>query len=225
LAASSSACRTQPPRTAAHRIEKIAEYRDAVVIRQAEPSDHPVRADDRCSPAIADDAQLGKRRIELRIGAFSRGCVPKLLTGFCVPHHSARAPTFVLSHWRSPATIPQHCPLRLFRQQICGRQLADKPGVREPDSSVGQRSSYGSRDNIDGQTPPTFAGQRAQVATTVTIPRALAGLALAGLAVLFIWLTLRVDLVIFGGVLFGISLRRAAEALSRLQGCRSAGLC
>ena len=50
----------------------------------------------------------------------------------------------------------------------------------------------------------------------VTIPRALAYLALLGLAVLFLWLTLRVDLVIFGGVLFAISLRRAAEALSRL---------
>ena len=49
----------------------------------------------------------------------------------------------------------------------------------------------------------------------MTIPRALAYLALVGLAVLFLWLTLRVDLVIFGGVLFAISLRRAAEALSR----------
>ena len=47
------------------------------------------------------------------------------------------------------------------------------------------------------------------------MPRALAYLALVGLAVLFLWLTLRVDLVIFGGVLFAISLRRAAEALSR----------
>lgn len=50
----------------------------------------------------------------------------------------------------------------------------------------------------------------------VTIPRALAYLALVGLAVLFLWLTLRVDLMIFGGVLLAISLRRAAEALSRL---------
>ena len=49
----------------------------------------------------------------------------------------------------------------------------------------------------------------------MTIPCALAYLALVGLAVLFLWLTLRVDLVIFGGVLFAISLRRAAEALSR----------
>jgi predicted PurR-regulated permease PerM len=51
---------------------------------------------------------------------------------------------------------------------------------------------------------------------TVTIPRALAYLALVGLAVLFLWLTLRIDLVIFAGVLFGICLRRAAEALSRV---------
>jgi predicted PurR-regulated permease PerM len=50
----------------------------------------------------------------------------------------------------------------------------------------------------------------------VTIPRALAYLALVGLAVLFLWLTLRVDLVIFGGVLFAIALRRAAEAVSRV---------
>jgi predicted PurR-regulated permease PerM len=52
----------------------------------------------------------------------------------------------------------------------------------------------------------------------VTIPRALAYLALVGLAVLFLWLTLRVDLVIFGGVLFAISLRRTAEAFGRLTG-------
>jgi len=38
---------------------------------------------------------------------------------------------------------------------------------------------------------------------------------LVGLTVLFLWLTLQVDLVIFAGVLFAISLRRAAEALSR----------
>ncbi|MBV9200838.1 MAG: AI-2E family transporter, partial [Alphaproteobacteria bacterium] len=50
----------------------------------------------------------------------------------------------------------------------------------------------------------------------VTISRALAYLGLVGLVILFLWLTLRVDLVIFGGVLFAISLRRAAETLSRL---------
>lgn len=49
----------------------------------------------------------------------------------------------------------------------------------------------------------------------VTIPRALAYMTLVGLTVLFLWLTLQVDLVIFAGVLFAISLRRAAEALSR----------
>src|SRR5689334_12438145 len=57
---------------------------------------------------------------------------------------------------------------------------------------------------------------RVNMQAGVTIPRALAYLALVGLAVLFLWLTLRVDLVIFGGVLLAISLRRAAEALSRL---------
>ena len=50
----------------------------------------------------------------------------------------------------------------------------------------------------------------------VTIPRALAYLTLVGLAVLFLWLTIRVDLVIFAGVLFGICLRRTAAALRRL---------
>lgn len=52
----------------------------------------------------------------------------------------------------------------------------------------------------------------------VSIPRALAYLALAGVAVLLLWLTIKVDLVIFAGVLFGICLRRAAEGLSRLVG-------
>ena len=50
----------------------------------------------------------------------------------------------------------------------------------------------------------------------VTIPRALAYITLIGLGVLFLWLTIRVDLVIFAGVLFGICLRRTAQALSRL---------
>jgi len=40
---------------------------------------------------------------------------------------------------------------------------------------------------------------------------------LVGLAVLFLWLTIRVDLVIFAGVLFGICLHRTAEALRRLS--------
>jgi hypothetical protein len=67
----------------------------------------------------------------------------------------------------------------------------------------------------EGQ-PRTFRVGLQRLQAGVTIPRALAYLALVGLAVLFLWLTLRVDLVIFGGVLFAISLRRAAEALSRL---------
>lgn len=54
----------------------------------------------------------------------------------------------------------------------------------------------------------------------VTVSRTLAYLALTGLAILLLWLTLKVDLVIFAGVLFGICLRRAAEGLSRLAGLR-----
>lgn len=50
----------------------------------------------------------------------------------------------------------------------------------------------------------------------VTTPRALAYTALLGIAVLFLWLTLRVDLVIFAGVLFAITLRRTADRLSRV---------
>jgi predicted PurR-regulated permease PerM len=49
-----------------------------------------------------------------------------------------------------------------------------------------------------------------------TIPPALIYMSLIGLVVLFLWLTLKIDLVIFAGVLFGICLRRAAEALRRL---------
>src|SRR5262249_6217831 len=58
--------------------------------------------------------------------------------------------------------------------------------------------------------------QRWQAA--VTIPRVLPYMPLPAPAVLFLWLTLKVDLVIFAGVLFGICLRRTAEALSRLTG-------
>jgi predicted PurR-regulated permease PerM len=71
--------------------------------------------------------------------------------------------------------------------------------------------------------PPSVAPAGRQVSqgvpswqAAVTIPRALAYMTLVGLAVLFLWLTIRVDLVIFAGVLFGICLRRTAEALRRL---------
>ena len=66
---------------------------------------------------------------------------------------------------------------------------------------------------------PIARPQRHQVEkwqAAVTIPRALAYMALVGLAVLFFWLTIKVDLVIFAGVVFGICLRRVAEALNRL---------
>ena len=57
-----------------------------------------------------------------------------------------------------------------------------------------------------------------RLGAAATIPRALGYMTFIGLAVLFVWLTLRVDLIIFAGVLFAISLRRAAEALARLIG-------
>lgn len=75
-------------------------------------------------------------------------------------------------------------------------------------------SSPGSNSAETQSRPFRVRMQRLQAG--VTIPRALAYLALVGLAVLFLWLTLRVDLVIFGGVLFAIALRRAAEAVSRV---------
>jgi predicted PurR-regulated permease PerM len=68
--------------------------------------------------------------------------------------------------------------------------------------------------SIQTTRPARHEVQRWQAA--VTIPRALAYMTLAALAVLFLWLTLKVDLAIFAGVLFGICLRRTAEALSRL---------
>jgi predicted PurR-regulated permease PerM len=49
----------------------------------------------------------------------------------------------------------------------------------------------------------------------VSIRRALAYMTLVGLGVLFLWLTLQVDLVIFSGVLLAICLRRAADGSSR----------
>ena len=72
------------------------------------------------------------------------------------------------------------------------------------------------RYSVPNARPLRHQVQRWQAA--VTIPRALAYMCLVALAVLFLWLTLRVDLVIFGGVLFGICLRCVAEALSRHVG-------
>jgi predicted PurR-regulated permease PerM len=62
--------------------------------------------------------------------------------------------------------------------------------------------------------PPHHDVQLLQAA--VTVPRALAYMTLVGLAVLFLWLTLRVDLVIFAGVLLAVCLRRAAVCASGL---------
>lgn len=67
------------------------------------------------------------------------------------------------------------------------------------------------RSLMDCTTPLSaeVAPQRSQAA--VTIPRALAYMTLVGLNVLFLWLTLRVDLVIFAGVLLAVCLRQAAN--------------
>ncbi|HZT88664.1 MAG TPA: AI-2E family transporter [Stellaceae bacterium] len=54
--------------------------------------------------------------------------------------------------------------------------------------------------------------------TRFPISRTLVHLAVLALAVLFVWLTLPVDLVIFAGVILAICLRRAAEGLCRLTG-------
>lgn len=62
------------------------------------------------------------------------------------------------------------------------------------------------------------AAARRSAAAGVTIPRALAYLAVTALAVLFLWLTLKVVLVIFAGVLLAVSLRRTADHMSRLVG-------
>jgi predicted PurR-regulated permease PerM len=61
------------------------------------------------------------------------------------------------------------------------------------------------------------AGVQRSAAGT-TIPRALAYITVTALAVLFLWLTLKVVLVIFAGVLLAVSLRRTADHLSRLVG-------
>lgn len=63
---------------------------------------------------------------------------------------------------------------------------------------------------------PSGAGASAQGAAAVV--RALGYMTLVALAILFLWLTLRVDLVIFAGVLLAIWLRRVADIVSRPTG-------
>lgn len=72
-------------------------------------------------------------------------------------------------------------------------------------------------------TGPALPRARAETAgreapPTLTIARALVAMILVALAVLFLWLTIQVDLVIFAGVLLAICLRRVAERLGRLTG-------
>ncbi len=56
----------------------------------------------------------------------------------------------------------------------------------------------------------------ARARAAVTTPRMLSYMALLGLGVLFVWLTVKVDLVVFAGVLLAVSLRHAAVCLGRL---------
>jgi predicted PurR-regulated permease PerM len=80
-----------------------------------------------------------------------------------------------------------------------------------------------------GRNPPLRPTPAAPVAPVVgpnrsdaasspaqVIARALLYLAVTGLAVLFVWLTIKVDLVIFAGILLAICLRRCADGVSRL---------
>lgn len=79
-----------------------------------------------------------------------------------------------------------------------------KPPVRSPDAIMAASHYARLRHGV----------HRWQAAATV--PRALAYMTLVALGVLFVWLTLQVDLVIFAGVLLGVSLYRAAALLSRV---------
>jgi hypothetical protein len=63
---------------------------------------------------------------------------------------------------------------------------------------------------------PDRFGERSPPA--LIIAQAVRTLARLGVLVLFLWLTLKVDLVIFAGVLLAISLRRAADRVSGLTG-------
>lgn len=58
---------------------------------------------------------------------------------------------------------------------------------------------------------------------TLIIARAVRTLAWVGVLLLFLWLTLKVDLVIFAGVLLAICVRRAADRVSELTGITVAG--
>ena len=62
-------------------------------------------------------------------------------------------------------------------------------------------------DRLGGRSPPALV-----------ITQAVRTLAWLGILVLFLWLTLKVDLVIFAGVLFAICLRRVADRVSGLTG-------
>ncbi len=69
---------------------------------------------------------------------------------------------------------------------------------------------------LSGRKPPFWSPDPSPGAAAAQIARMLGYLALVGLAVLFVWLTLKVDLVIFAGVLLAVGLRHAAICLGRL---------
>jgi predicted PurR-regulated permease PerM len=78
------------------------------------------------------------------------------------------------------------------------------------------RQQQGQAMNSSGGKPALPQTERPATGSIDRIARMLGYMAMLGIAVLFLWLTLKVDLVIFAGVLLAVSLHRAAGDLSRL---------
>lgn len=78
------------------------------------------------------------------------------------------------------------------------------------------RMPYGEDVMLGGRKPPLSSPDPSPGAPAAQIARMLFHLALLGVAVLFVWLTLKVDLVIFAGVLLAVGLRHAAVCFGRL---------
>jgi len=82
--------------------------------------------------------------------------------------------------------------------------------------TVAPRLRYLSNNITATRADPGLWAGAAEYGRTVSVPRALAYVTIVAVAILFLWLTLPVDFVIFAGVILAICLRRAADCAARI---------
>jgi predicted PurR-regulated permease PerM len=99
--------------------------------------------------------------------------------------------------------------------------MVDRPEITDDALRPREQSGWVPIQKADPAQPApilTAAALRGRAPSADIIARAIRSLMWVGLLLLFVWLTLNIDLVIFAGVLLAICLRRASERVRRHTG-------